>query len=383
MKSIGKRLIDLKLPKDRSAFLWGPRKSGKSYWLKNNYGKYPNLPFIDLLKTKEYSEYATRPGLLSERYKDNKGLIIIDEIQKVPPLLDEVHWLIENSKNHFILTGSSARKLKRGKANLLGGRAWRYHMTPLSFMEVEGFDLEEVMSSGLLPPHYLSSHPQKDLEAYVHDYLKEEIAGEALTQNLPAFHEFLRVAALTSSELLSYANVASECGVSPKIVRTYFDILEDTYLGFRVKPWNKSKERRLIQTEKFYLFDVGVKNYLAKSQPKIGSAEFGKSFEHYILMELKAYQAYKNPELDIYFWRTANDQEVDFILGDKIAALEIKASERVSSKDLRHLSVLLEDGPVKHKIVICLEHQVRALSQDIKIWPWKHFLQMLWDGEIV
>lgn len=378
-------MIDLKLPKDRSAFLWGPRKSGKSYWLKNNYGKekYPNIPFIDLLKTKEYSEYATRPSLLSERYKDHKGLIIIDEIQKVPPLLDEVHWLIENSKNHFILTGSSARKLKRGKANLLGGRAWRYHMTPLSFMEVDGFDLEEVMSSGLLPPHYLSSHPRKDLEAYVYDYLKEEIAGEALTQNLPAFHEFLRVAALTSSELLSYANVASECGVSPKIVRTYFDILEDTYLGFRVRPWNKSKERRLIQTEKFYLFDVGVKNYLAKSQPKIGSFEFGKSFEHYILMELKAYQAYKNPELDISFWRTANDQEVDFILGDKIAALEIKASQRVSSKDLRHLNVLLEDGPVKHKIVVCLERQPRVLNQDIKIWPWKHFLQMLWNGEIV
>lgn len=338
---------------------------------------------MDLLKTKEYSEYVTRPHLLSERFQDHRGLIIIDEIQKVPALLDEVHWLIENSKSQFILTGSSVRKLKRGKANLLGGRAWRFHMTPLSQMEVEGFDLEDVMLSGLLPPHYLSPQPLKDLEAYVNDYLKEEIAGEALTQNLPAFHEFLRVAALTSSELLSYANVASECGVSSKIVRTYFDILEDTYLGFRVKPWGKSKERRLIQTEKFYLFDVGVKNYLAKSQPKIGSAEFGKAFEHYILMELKAYQAYRDPEMEICFWRTANDQEVDFILGDKIVALEIKASERVSSRDLRHLSVLLEDGPIQHKFVVSLEDKPRRLAQDIIILPWKDFLHRLWGGEII
>ncbi len=378
MKAIKKRLLDLKLPKNRSAFLWGPRKSGKSYWLKHHY---PQAPLVDLLKTREYSEYATQPNLLSERYKDHSGLIIIDEIQKIPALLDEVHWLIENSKNHFILTGSSARKLKRGKANLLGGRAWRYHMTPLSFMEVDGFNLEEAMVSGLLPPHYLSPQPLKDLEAYVYDYLKEEIAEEALTRNLPAFHEFLKVAAITSSELLNYANVASECGVSPKIVRTYFDILEDTYLGFRVKPWGKSKERRLIQTEKFYFFDVGVKNYLAKSQPKIGSAEFGKSFEHYILMELKTYQAYKNPEMDIHFWRTANDQEVDFILGDKIAALEIKASTRVSSKDMRHLEVLLEDGPIKHKFIVCGERQPRTVK-GIKIIPWKYFLESLWEGEI-
>lgn len=380
MKSIVKRLIDIKLPKNRSAFLWGPRKSGKSYWLKHTY---PDAPLIDLLKTKEYGEYSIYPHLLSERYKEHKGLVIIDEIQKVPSLLDEVHWLIENSKNHFILTGSSARKLKKGKANLLGGRAWRYHMAPLSFMEVSGFDLESVMTSGLLPPHFLSPNPLKDLEAYVYDYLKEEIAAEALTENLPTFHQFLKVAALTSSELLNYVNVASECGVSAKSVRTYFDILEDTYLGFRIKPWGKSKERRLIQTEKFYLFDVGVKNYLAKSQPKIGSAEFGKSFEHFILMELKAYQAYKNPELDIYFWRTANDQEVDFILGDKIAALEIKATEHVTSKNCNHLKALLEDGPVKHKYIVSLETQPRTLSNGIKVLPWKLFLQMLWEGKIV
>ena len=380
MKSIKNRLIDIKLPKDRSAFLWGPRKSGKSYWLKHHYGE---ATLIDLLKTKNFAEYAARPSLLSERYKDHNGLIIIDEIQKVPQLLDEVHWLIENSSNHFILTGSSARKLKRGKANLLGGRAWRFHMCPLSFIETTGFKLEDVMTSGLLPPHFLSSNPIKDLEAYVFDYLKEEIAGEALTQNLPAFHEFLRVAALTSSELLNYTNVASECGVSSKVVRTYFDILEDTYLGFRIKPWGHAKERRLILTEKFYFFDVGVKNYLAKTSPKIGSSEFGKAFEHFILMELKAYQAYKAPELDITFWRTANDQEVDFIIGDRLMSIEVKASSRVSAKDLRHLRALLEDGPIKHKIVVSLESQTRTLDQGIIIMPWEDFLKKLWNGDFV
>ncbi len=380
MGKIIQRNLVIDLPKERSAFLWGPRKSGKSYWLKHHYNK---APLIDLLKTTEYAEYATRPALLRERYRKHRGLIIIDEIQKVPALLDEVHWMIENTQAHFILTGSSARKLKRGQANLLGGRAWRFHMTPLCYNEVTGFDLEKIMVSGLLPPHFLSSNPLKDLEAYIHDYLKEEIAGEAAIQNLPVFSEFLKAAAITSSEILNYTNVASDCGVSAKVVRNYFSILEDSYLGFRIKPWGTSKERRLIATEKFYLFDVGVKNYLARSQPKIGSSEFGKAFEHYILMEIKAYQAYRQPEMDITFWRTTNDQEVDFILGDKQAAIEVKASSRVSSKDMRSMAVLCEDGPIKHKIIVSLEREPRYLDNGVVILPWQIFLEKLWGGEFI
>jgi predicted AAA+ superfamily ATPase len=351
---------------------------GKTYWITH---ELHDAALIDLLKTDVFADYAVRPALLRERFQSHQGLVVIDEVQKVPALLDEVHWLIENRGLSFLLTGSSARKLRRGHANLLGGRAWRRTMVPLSAMEVEGFDLERAMASGLLPPHYLSPQPEEDLRAYVADYLKEEIAAEALTQNIPAFSEFLRVAAITNSELLNYANVAREAGVSAKIVRTYFDILEDTYLGFRVPPWQKSRTRRMILAEKFYFFDVGVANHLARRQARIGSSEFGKSFEHYILMEIKAFQAYRKPDLSVAFWRTSAGQEVDFILGDKALALEIKGSSRVHEGDLRALAALREDGPLKKCIVVCLEKEPRTAARGIEILPWRMFLEKLWGGD--
>lgn len=239
------------------------------------------------------------------------------------------------------------------------------------------------MTSGLLPPHYLSSHPLEELRAYVADYLKEEIAAEALTQNIPAFSEFLRVAAITSSELLNYMNIARETGISHKVVRTYFQILEDTHLGFRVPPWKRSRNRRMIVTGKFYLFDVGVANFLARRQPRLGSAEFGKAFEHYILMELRAYQVYRAPDLPVTFWRTSTGQEVDFILGDKETAIEIKGSGRVHEGDLRALRALKEDGPVKRRIVVCLEKEPRQPGGGIEILPWRIFLHELWSGKVV
>ncbi|MBI4432765.1 MAG: ATP-binding protein [Candidatus Omnitrophica bacterium] len=380
MAKIAKRLFELKLPKGQSAFLWGPRKVGKSYWINHSLGE--KAVIIDLLKTDVFAELASRPALLRERYSEDKSdLIVIDEVQKIPLLLDEVHWLIENKGRSFLLTGSSARKLRRGHANLLGGRAWRRTMVPLSVLEVEGFDLERVTVSGMLPPHYLSSAPEEDLRAYVSDYLKEEIAAEALVQNIPSFSEFLRVAAISSGELINYVNIARETGISHKIVRKYFDILEDTYLGFRIPPWKKSRNRRMIHTEKFYLFDVGVSNYLARRRPQMGSAEFGKAFEHYILMELRAYQAYKDPDWPISFWRTSTGQEVDFILGDKELALEIKASKRVHEGDIRSLIALSEDGPVKNKIIVSLEKEPRKLEGGIEVVPWRQFIDRLWGQD--
>src|SRR3989338_7733749 len=377
---IKKRLFELNLPVGKSAFLWGPRKVGKTYWISHSLKK---ATVIDLLKTDTLAEYVSRPALLRERYLDHKGFIVIDEVQKVPQLLDEVHWLIENKNASFLLTGSSARKLRRGHANLLGGRAWRKTMVPLSYLEVTDFDLERVMISGLLPAHYLSTNPIEDLRAYVADYLKEEIIAEALTRNIPAFNEFLRVAAITSSELINYVNIARETGVSHKVIRTYFDILEDTYLGFRIPPWKKSKNRRMITTEKFYLFDVGVANYLSRRQPRIGSPEFGKAFEHYILMELKAYQAYRNPDMPISFWRTYTGREVDFILGEKELAVEIKGSSRVHEGDIGSLQALIEDGPVKKCCLVCLEKQPRDVTRNIKILPWQMFIEQLWNGELI
>lgn len=378
MRQIKQRLLELNLPSNRSSFLWGPRKVGKSYWVTHHL---ENIPIIDLLKTDVFAEYVARPSLLRERFDDHKGLVVIDEIQKVPPLLDEVHWLIENRPVHFLLTGSSARKLRRAHANLLGGRAWKRIMTPLSCEEVSDFDLETVMVSGLLPPHYLSPDAIEDLRAYIADYLKEEIAAEAMVQNIPAFNEFLRVAAVTSSELLNYTNVARETGVSAKVVRTYFSILEDTFLGFRIPPWKKAKNRRLIETEKFYLFDVGVTNYLCRRRPSIGTPEFGKSLEQLVLMELKAYQAYRNPEMEITYWRTSSGIEIDFILGQKDLAIEIKAGTRVHEGDTRPFKALFDDGPVKKCVVVALEKEPRWIESKIQVLPWRHFLKALWAGE--
>ncbi len=368
------------LPPGKSAFLWGPRKTGKSYWIRQ---AFPDQPLIDLLKTDVFADYAARPSLLRERYEKHHGLIVVDEIQMVPLLLNEIHWLIENSQAQFLLTGSSARKLRRSHANLLGGRAWRYAMRPLTFGETEGFDIESVLVSGLLPPHFLSTDPLSDLRSYVGDYLKEEIAEEARVQNIPAFAEFLRVAAVTSGELLNYTNVARETGVSAKVVRGYFQILDDTLLGIRLQPWTRSKGRRMIETEKFYLFDVGLANYLARRQPRLGTPEFGKSFEHYILMELTAYQSYRNQDLELHYWRTSSGLEVDFVLGPMEIAVEVKASARVHEGDLSGLRALVGEHPVKRALVVCMEPQRRMIEGGIEILPWREFLASLWSGEVM
>jgi len=374
------RILNIDLPLNKSAFLWGPRKVGKSYWLRQHY---PNEIFIDFLKTDVFADYISKPSLLRERYANTQQRIIIDEVQMVPDILNEVHWLIENKHISFILTGSSARKLKRHHANMLGGRAWRYSMHPLCYPELKTIDIEKIVISGLLPDHYLSTDPLQELRAYIADYLKIEIAQEAVVQNIPAFAEFLRVAALTNAEILNYTNVARECGVSAKVVRQYFQILEDTLLGFRLLPWKKSQDRRLIETEKFYLFDIGVSNYLARRQPQLGTPEFGKSFEHFIAMELFAYKAYKNPELDITFWRTASGVEVDFILNDMEVAIEIKSSQRVHETDVRALKILQQENKVKKSMMISFESEPKILADNIYCLPWQQFLAQLWNGEIV
>ena len=379
MKKIKNRVLELNLPVKRSAFLWGPRKTGKTYWINRHFS---DSIIIDLLKTDVFADYASRPSLLRERFQGLQGLIVIDEIQMIPDLLNEIHWLIENTDVSFLMTGSSTRKLRRRHVNLLGGRAWRYTMSPLTYRETEGFDLEQIIASGLLPPHFLSSDPVQDLRSYVSDYLKEEIAAEAVIQNIPAFAEFLRVAALTSGELLNYTNVGRETGVSAKVVRNYFQILEDTLFGFRIQPWRKVRNRRLIETEKFYLFDVGIANYLARRTPRIGTPEFGNSFEHFILMELKAYQAYKNPELDIRYWRTSTGFEVDFILGEMNVAIEVKGSHRVHSTHTKGLRALLEEHAVERAVIVSLEKQPRKLDSSIEVLPWQIFLEALWSKEL-
>jgi predicted AAA+ superfamily ATPase len=255
-------------------------------------------------------------------------------------------------------------------------------MAPLTYKETEGFEIEKVILSGLLPPHFLSTDPVRDLRAYVADYLKEEIAAEATMQNIPAFAEFLRVAALTTGELLNYTNVGRETGVSTKVVRNYFQILEDTLLGFRLSPWRKVINRRLIETEKFYLFDIGISNYLARRKPEIGTPEFGKSFEHFILMELKAYQAYKNPELPICYWRTSSGLEVDFILGEMEIAIEVKGSQRIHTGHTKGLRALMEEHHLRRAMIVSLEKEPRYIEASIEVMPWQTFLDALWSGSL-
>lgn len=377
---IKERLLAINLPPTKSAFLWGPRKVGKSTWIRHHKQE---AVVIDLLKTDVFAEYASRPALLRERYSDTDRLIVVDEVQKVPAILDEVQWLMDNKNISFLLTGSSARKLRKTHANLLGGRAWRYTMPPLCSPEIHDLDIEKIMITGLLPSHLLSVDPIQDFRAYVADYLKEEIATEAAVQNIPSFSEFLNIASVTSGEILNYTNVSREAGVSAKVVRNYFQILEDTLLGYRLQPWKKTPDRRLVESEKFYLFDVGLANYIARQQPKIGSREFGRAFEHFIMMELKAYQAYRNPELPLYFWRTSGGLEVDFILGDMECAIEIKTSKRIDPSAAKPLRSLQQDHNIKRSIIVSFEPEPKKLEGNIECLPWKIFLEMLWAGQII
>ncbi|MCC6933285.1 MAG: ATP-binding protein [Deltaproteobacteria bacterium] len=379
-----KRIIQLPKTINNSVFVWGARKAGKSCWIKH---EFPDAWVLDLLESDNFIQYSAQPWKLREQIDalgKNPPLIVIDEIQKVPILLDEVHWLIENRKVRFLLTGSSARKLRAVHANLLAGRAVRRELRPFCFAELGDFDLEKVFVSGLLPPHYLSNNPIELIRSYVADYLNEEIVSFSASENLAAFNAFLKHAGIMNGELINYTAWGSDSGISAKVVRRYLEILENTLLGLRLQPWAKAKQRRLSSSEKFYLFDVGVANYLSRRKPAAGTFEFGKSFEHLIFMELKAYQAYRSPDLELFFWRTANAQEVDFIIEDKTLAIEVKSSANITAKDIKGLSVLADDGPIGKRILVAREKLSRFVKDrhgTIEILPWKEFLTKLWAGE--
>ncbi|MEK7376516.1 MAG: AAA family ATPase, partial [Candidatus Margulisiibacteriota bacterium] len=260
MKTI-KRELSIKLPKKQSAFLWGARKTGKTTYLKE---QYPDSLVYDFLKTDLYFDITKNASMLRERIlaqdvKKLKHPIILDEVQKVPGVLDEVHWLIENNGLSFILCGSSARKLKRGHANLLGGRAWRYEMFPLVSREIGEVDLLRALNHGLIPVHYLQNDEEcrRSLEAYVQDYLREEIFAEGLARNIPAFSRFLDAFGYSHGEITNYCNIARECGVDSKTVKEYYQILVDTLIAVRVEPYKKRQSRQVItKASKYYLFDV-------------------------------------------------------------------------------------------------------------------------------
>lgn len=380
-----RRALILPREPSESFFLWGPRQTGKTSLLRLTY---PRASWIDLLKTDEFARYAQRPARLREEILAGPTgqVVVIDEVQKVPSILDEVHWLIENHATRFALCGSSARKMRRGGVNLLGGRAVRHELFGLVSAEIgEAFDVTRMVNHGYLPRHYLSASPDRLLRSYVGDYLKEEIANEGLVRSLPAFSSFLEAAVLSDGGLVNFANIARDCGVSSPTVREYFQILVDTMIGRFLPAYTRRPKRRVIQAPKFYFADVGIVNTLARrGRLEPGAELFGKAFENWVCHELHAYRAYRAHPFDLSYWRLASGVEVDFVVNDVEYAIEAKATANVHSTHLTGLRELARDHPrVKRRIVVCREEKPRRTADGIDVLPARTFAERLWADRLV
>jgi len=379
-----KRKLNLPLPGEETFFLWGPRQTGKSTSL---HSSYPDAIWIDLLKAEEFRRYLSNPELLRQELpkKGKMPFVVIDEVQKLPALLDEVHWLHENRNVQFALCGSSARKVKRGHGNLLGGRAIRYEMFGFVSIELSSdFDLTRMLNHGYLPRIYLANNPRRLLNAYVANYLKEEIAAEGLVRNLPVFSDFLNLAALSDTEPVNFSTIARDCGVSSQTIKEYFQILEDTLLGKWLPSFRKRPKRRIVKSSKFYFSDVGIVNFLAKRGiVEQGSELFGKAFENWCFHELSAYNSYNEVFAEFYYWHLAGGREVDFIINNMEVAIEVKATQKITQKHLKGLRELQKDHPeVKRRLIICCEKKLRLTDDGIEIIPAEKFTKLLWQGDI-
>ncbi len=376
-----RRIVTLDEIKESSLFLWGARQTGKSTLLKS---LFPKARYYDLLNSALCRTLMRSPWLLREQTEllPEGTIVIIDEVQKVPALLDEVHWLIENKGLRFILSSSSARKLRRSGANLLGGRALRTTLCPLVSAEIDNFNLERALNYGTIPPHYLAKNPTRRLQAYIDDYIQQEIVAESILRNLAAFTRFLEVAALTDTEIVNYTNIAAECGVSAKTVKEYFDILQETMFGFMLPAYVHTARRRVIQAPKFYYFDVGIANYLLNRTPlNRDSNDYGHAFEHFIVQELHAYLTYRHSRKQLSYWRTSSGIEVDCVIGDAQVAIEIKSSVDVRRNQLKGLHAFAEEHPGVKQYVVSQEVFPR-LVDGIEIWPAFDFLVRLWSDQL-
>jgi len=374
-----KRILDLrKLLKKKSFFLFGPRGTGKTTLIQHTLSA---VTVIDLLEIRTYREYLKNPSIISEQKL--KPVVVIDEVQKLPEILDEVHRLIEARKLTFLLTGSSARKLKRGGANLLAGRAWWAELFPLTSKEIPDFDLMTYLNRGGLPFIYPSHDYVEELRAYTALYLKEEIQNEALTRKVAQFSEFLDLMALSNGEEISYQSVAGDCGVSANSIKNYIQVLEDTLVAFPLKAFTKTRKRKAVSRSKLYFFDVGVTNSLAnRGEIMVESELFGKAFEHFILLEIRAFLSYTRKSDKMYYWRSTSQFEVDLVL-DNLWAVEIKSATSIRDKHLKGIRALKEEGIIQNFAVVSCDPYERKTQDDITIFPWKIFLEKLWNGEII
>lgn len=378
------RLTKITDVQDESVFLFGARQTGKTTLLLK---LFPESRFYDLLETDTYERLRRNPSLLRQELANANAddIVIIDEIQLIPELLNEVHWLIVRQGIHFILSGSSARKLKRKSVNTLGGRAVRNILYPLVSAEIPDFDIVKAANRGTLPNHYLASNErqlQKRMQAYVSVYLKEEIAAEALVRKLASFNRFMEVAAITDGEMVNYTNIAQDCGVDAKTVKEYFSILEETLIGYMVPAFSRTVKRKLNQSPKFYYFDVSLPNYLLhRTNLQPGSNDFGHAFEHLMMQEIIAYLGYNDISHTLSYWHTHSGYEVDAILGDGTVAIEFKSAREVQSKHLRCLKAFKEEHLDARLIIVSLDVAPR-LFNDVEVMPATHFLKELWNKRI-
>jgi predicted AAA+ superfamily ATPase len=379
-KSTIPRLLSVSnLLNKKSFFLFGCRGTGKTSLIR---AELPQLPRYDLLSATTFAALSRRPHLIGEENLDPTIPVVIDEIQKFPQLLDEVHRLIEERGMRFLLTGSSARKLKRGGANLLAGRAWEARLFPLVSAELKDFDLVRYLTRGGLPAVWLADEPWEELRAYVGTYLKEEIMAEALVRRIDTFSAFLELSALRCTEEVNYEAFGSDLGVSGKTVRNFFEVLEDTLIGFLLRPYRKTKIRKATSRAKFYLFDLGVTNCLAgRKEVPIGTDAFGKAFEHFIALELRAYLSYRRSDLELGFWRSERGHEVDFTVGSQLA-IEVKGADLVQERHISGLRALQEEGIFTSCCVVSRDRAIRVMD-GITVYPWQQFLEKLWSDQLL
>ena len=365
--------------RNKSLFLLGPRQTGKSTLLLHDF---PDVLYLNLLDNEIFRRFVTAP----ERLRDAVGandLVIIDEIQKLPGLLDEIQLLIDTRKIRFLLTGSSARKLRRGRANLLGGRALFFNFHPLTSCEI-GFDrIPTLLQRGGLPGVVDSPIHREELRAYVGAYLREEILAEALTRSIENFSRFLDVAAHFNGEQINYTKIGNDAEVPPRTIKDYVKILEDTLVLHILPPYKRRNKRKLAATEKVYFFDIGVANALTRrTELARGTAEYGKALEQLVFLEFRAAIDYLRLDVDLTYWRTRTHVEVDFLIDDRIA-IEVKATKRVSQTDLRALRTLGEEITLRNRLLVCHEPHPRTTDDGIEILPIQTFCERLWGGDLI